>query len=556
MEHGEDFSTPSEASSDASSAASDQDFIPDFGSNEPEDELEEHKSPDDDDDKEEGEQKNWRSKNGKIMWSATHDVAGHYIPPAIPLPGPTCYATARISSPESAFNLFFTEDIINHIVKMTNLQGNRTMTGWMAMTTQEMRTYLGLLILSGVYKSRHETTSSMWNKKTGRTFFAEAMGHTRFVRINRLLRFEDKLRRPQRHHETKMSPILELWRMWNSLLPRLFNLGREVCIDEQLISFRGRCSFRQYIPSKPAKYGLKIWALCDVNTAYAWKLDVYTGKPPGGQREKNLAMQVVLGLCDSLEGHTLTTDNFFTSFTLADELKKKKMSLVGTLRKNKAEIPLQLLQLQDRALLSSLFAFTKDKCLVSYYPKKGKNVLVLSTKHRKPQGENSSKKKPQIILDYNRCKGAVDRLDQVCGTYSVRRRAQRWPMCLFYHMVDVSCYNAFVLFTEINPDWNAGKRYKRRLFLEELGMALIEPEMLRRRQLKTQGFQAAEATPKRCVRNPSENANTAQQRQFENLNPHTGVLIIWATCRCRYRHTERTGRTVGAQADGCQAADD
>ncbi|XP_054639964.1 piggyBac transposable element-derived protein 4-like [Dunckerocampus dactyliophorus] len=496
MEDGEDFSD-----------ASDQDFIPDFRSDESEDELEEHESPDDDDDdddeEEEGEQnekvvdvsKNWRSKNGKIMWSATHDVARHYIPPAIPLPGPTCYATARISSPESAFNLFFTEDMINLIVEMTNIQGNRAKSGWTAMTAQEMRTYLGLLILSGLYKSRHEATSSLWNKTTGRTFFAEAMGHTRFVHINRMLRFDDNLRKTQPHNETKMSPILELWRKWNSLLPRLFNLGRDVCIDEQLIAFKGRCSFRQYMPSKPAKYGLKIWALCDVNTAYAWKLDVYTGKPLGGRREKNLAMQVVLRLCDSLEGHTLTTDNFFTSFTLADELKKKKMSLVGTLRKNKAEIPLQLLKHQDRALLSSLFAFTKDKCLVSYYPKKGKNVLMLSTKHREAQVEDSSKKKPQIILDYNRCKGAVDHLDQACATYSVRRRAQRWPMCLFYHMVDVSCYNAFVLFTEINPDWNPGKLNKRRLFLEELGMALIEPEMLRRGPLKTQGLQTAEATP-------------------------------------------------------------
>ena len=28
----------------------------------------------------------------------------------------------------------------------------------------------------------------------------------------------------------------------------------------QLVAFRGRCPFRQYIPSKPAKYGLKFWA--------------------------------------------------------------------------------------------------------------------------------------------------------------------------------------------------------------------------------------------------------------------------------------------------------
>ncbi|XP_057673429.1 piggyBac transposable element-derived protein 4-like [Corythoichthys intestinalis] len=277
MEQGEDaFSTPSENTTDDS----DSDFFPELGSNESdhsESESPEGEHDDDESDEEEGERKQpeevaanpWMSKNGKIRWSASNDVATHYIPPAIPLPGPTSYATARIQSPESAFDLFFTEDIIRPIVDMTNLQGYRTVAGWVALNAQEIRAYLGLLILAGVYKSRHENTRSLWDKKTGRAFFGQAMGHTRFIKVNRLLRFDDKLRRPQRHHATKMSPIIDIWTMWKSLLPRMYSLGREVCVDEQLISFRGRCSFRQYMPSKPGKYGLKIWALCDVETAYA-----------------------------------------------------------------------------------------------------------------------------------------------------------------------------------------------------------------------------------------------------------------------------------------------
>nr|XP_061796604.1 NACHT, LRR and PYD domains-containing protein 12-like [Nerophis lumbriciformis] len=39
---------------------------------------------------------------------------------------------------------------------------------------------------------------------------------------------------------------------------------------------------------------------------------------------------------------------------------------------------------------------------------------------------------------------------------------------------------SFVLFTEIYPEWNVKKSYKRRLFLEELGNALIRPEVLKR----------------------------------------------------------------------------
>jgi hypothetical protein len=42
-------------------------------------------------------------------------------------------------------------------------------------------------------------------------------------------------------------------------------------IDEMLVGFPGKCSFRQYIPSKPNKYGLKILALCDAKMFYTSK---------------------------------------------------------------------------------------------------------------------------------------------------------------------------------------------------------------------------------------------------------------------------------------------
>ncbi|KAK6312560.1 hypothetical protein J4Q44_G00182240 [Coregonus suidteri] len=88
--------------------------------------------------------------------------------------------------------------------------------------------------------------------------------------------------------------------------------------------------------------------------------------------------------------------------------------------------------------------------------------------------------KPQIILDYNSTKGGVDNLDKVTATYSCQRMTARWPFVIFYNIVDVSAYNAYVLWTEINQQWNGGKLYRRRLFLEELGKALITPKIQRR----------------------------------------------------------------------------
>lgn len=97
-------------------------------------------------------------------------------------------------------------------------------------------------------------------------------------------------------------------------------------VDECLVPFRGRCSFKQYIPSKPGKYGLKIWAACDAKTSYCWNMQVHTGKPAGAQPERNLGKRVVIKMTQGPEGHIVTCDNLFTSYALGTELLQKKLS--------------------------------------------------------------------------------------------------------------------------------------------------------------------------------------------------------------------------------------
>ncbi|XP_049892813.1 piggyBac transposable element-derived protein 4-like [Epinephelus moara] len=117
----------------------------------------------------------------------------------------------------------------------------------------------------------------------------------------------------------------------------------EVCVDEMLIGFRGRCPFLQYMPSKPDKYGLKVWVLCECFTSYCWNLQFYLGKPsPTAKHEVGLGKRVVMELTVGLTG-TVTADNFFTSRDLGQQLLKRGMALVGTIRKTKPELPPQLL---------------------------------------------------------------------------------------------------------------------------------------------------------------------------------------------------------------------
>ena len=67
-----------------------------------------------------------------------------------------------------------------------------------------------------------------------------------------------------------------------------------VTIDEQLFPCRSRCSFVQYMPQKPAKFGIKFCLIWDVDTYYVLQTLPYTGRTD--QTEEGLGYHVVMTL--------------------------------------------------------------------------------------------------------------------------------------------------------------------------------------------------------------------------------------------------------------------
>lgn len=50
-----------------------------------------------------------------------------------------------------------------------------------------------------------------------------------------------------------------------------------------MIGFRGRLSFRQYMPAKPTKYGIKVWMAANSSNSYVLNFAVYLGKEVDGR---------------------------------------------------------------------------------------------------------------------------------------------------------------------------------------------------------------------------------------------------------------------------------
>lgn len=394
-------------------------------------------------------------------------------------PGVKPYA-ASADSPHECFKLFIDDNIIDIIVKNTNIYIQKHRSNFSrerdAQDTNKMEisALIGTLIVAGLLKSSRVNVQDMWDTNgLGIERLIATMSYNRFAFLLRCLRFDDINDRHVRRKEDKLAAIRQIFDIFVGNCKRSFTPSEYLTIDEKLEAFRGRCSFRQYIPNKPAKYGIKIFAVVDATNFYACNLEVYVGKQEEGKfKVSNKPHDLVLRMVSpySGSGRNITMDNWFTSVALAESLLiDNKITMTGTIRKNKRELPPEFINTRKREVKSSIFGFQSNKTIVSYVPKKGKNVILLSTLHsdKKIDGNTAEKMKPEIITFYNKTKGGVDTLDQMCNTYSVSRNSRRWPLTLFFALINIAGINAQVIFLN-----NTSNKMKRRAFLKNLAWEL------------------------------------------------------------------------------------
>ena len=112
-----------------------------------------------------------------------------------------------------------------------------------------------------------------------------------------------------------------------------------------------------------------------------------------------------------------------------------------------------------------MFGFRKEATIVSCIPKKLKNVTLTSSLHFDDtiDHETGDQLKQEIVTFYNGIKCGVDIVDQMCSTYNVAQYSRRWPMVIFYTMLNISEINTQVIYMGNKNEVNS-----RRLFLKRL----------------------------------------------------------------------------------------
>ena len=97
-------------------------------------------------------------------------------------------------------------------------------------------------------------------------YFNKVMMRKCFLQIMKMFHFAD--------NDGGSSDQDRLWKVHPVLIPLMsafmsaFKPYKYLCIDESLLLWKGRLSFKQYFPSERNRFGLKLYVLCNASTRY------------------------------------------------------------------------------------------------------------------------------------------------------------------------------------------------------------------------------------------------------------------------------------------------
>ncbi|KAB0805358.1 hypothetical protein PPYR_02328 [Photinus pyralis] len=324
--------------------------------------------------------------------------------------------------PIKFFELFITEDVIDNIVNQTNMYAAQVLVSktisrhsrlnqWKNTDSNEMKKFFGLLLWMGLV--RYPKLSDYWSTRIiyKNNVASKTMSRNRFEIMLTMWHFANN----EEAHGDRLHKITSLKNKLESLFQHHKIPGEFLCVDETMVPFRGRLLFRQYIPGKRHKYGVKLFKICDT-AGYTYGIQVYEGKSDKMLKSDSLSTNVVLKLGEKYLGQGLKW---------------------------------------------------KDK----------RDVLMLSTKHTieiTSTGKQNRKKedirKPTIVQDYNAGKAGIDLSDQLSSYSSVVRKSVKW-----YHKVAMelifgtSVINARIIYNTI-----CKKKISVTSFKESLVESLLE----------------------------------------------------------------------------------
>ncbi|XP_060845357.1 piggyBac transposable element-derived protein 3-like [Rhopalosiphum padi] len=344
---------------------------------------------------------------------------------------------SKKTTPYSVFIQLFTESLFEKIrtetIKYAVQNGKENFN----LSIKELKVFFAINIAMTYIK--YPNVRMYWSSQEGlrMNLIADAMTCNRFAEIKRFIHFVDNYEKPQVVTDKfwKIRPVLDI--LHNSFHSAI-STSQNIAIDEMMVPFKGRSSLKQYLKSKPKKWGFKIWVQAGTN-GYVHCFELYQGASKDKKSLFGPIGDTVLKLCHSIHGenHKLFMDNLFTTVPLLRKLKSLNIHVLGTLRLNRVT-GIENYLVKDKLLeRGNCSIATSDDNLTVVRWKDTKLVHTISTyagaspeditsRYDRKEKKKIEVTRPFAIQEYNKFMGGVDLMDRMIAHYPHGFKNKKW----------------------------------------------------------------------------------------------------------------------------------
>ncbi|XP_025196777.1 piggyBac transposable element-derived protein 4-like [Melanaphis sacchari] len=360
------------------------------------------------------------------------------------------------------FESFFTPSLLGKVAFETNryyqqntedqVLGDRDKR-WYDTTSEEMYLFIAINMLMARNKKLELREYWSTDALLYTPIFGQIMSRNRYQILLRYLHFTNNDHQVAGDRLYKIQMVLtEVKKNFRDAMIPFQNL----VIDESLLLWKGRLSFKQFIRTKRHRFGIKFFILCEVETDFILDFIIYTGKTTDIKAcDINLGQSGAI-VCTLFEGYlkkgrTLFTDNWYTSPLLSTYLHKNKTNSCGTVRKTRRGMP----ELKNKLKVGETQSLHTTKMLVMRWLDR-RDVYMLTTCFSdkmlctgKTDYENKNIRKLECVIKYNESMGSVDKTDMLLSSVECVRKTVKWYKKVYFHLIDMSLLNAYSAYKQV-----------------------------------------------------------------------------------------------------------
>lgn len=409
-----------------------------------------------------GEPVYYWSRDRKTLWCSVPEIDGIRNVPTTKfhITAKLTGDAASVSTAEECFSLFFTPDMLNSIVQLTNEKigdmqegGPKKFQGMDLTDVVEMKAFLGILILSGIYL--YEEVKELWDSNGyGADIFRATLSFTRFQLLLKCFTYA-----PDSVHH--VSAFLQ---NFSTNCQDNFELGSYATMEQQMISYQGQQALDGITTLINNHHAICLLSVCDSKVKYTHACVLH-------HEDKDINDQVAKVTNKLISSDRLiVAEKSITTMSLVDYFSANDAFFLGQIKTTAGDIPEELAA-KGKSKKPSI-AYHCSTTLIRHMDIRSEEPVFLLCNLL---GADTAV--TDILETYDALTGQGNAVDAMCKSYSCAKRTNRWDVAVFFRLLDIACINAQIIFTIANKNCEG---LSRRQYIKKLAGELSKPHIATR----------------------------------------------------------------------------